>query len=245
MRRRRGGLRQPAAFTGLFVVLSALFVVLAAPGPALAAPVAPGARPVGRPVARAGAGPEEPDVAVVVRAGAGRTEAWHAGEAAFDRLRGLLDPAYGGTERVPEEWTRGRYPPVRFTVLWGLTGVGGWPQTRRAPGGDVAMLRQDQLFLAADGTPWVRSDPAPDLPDDDIRWHRAPRPVYDRLAGAGFLGLGAAPAAGHGGGVREDAGWAAAGLAAGVAGTLLIRRAAARRGAGPPRGEPRQELIDG
>nr|WP_245695233.1 hypothetical protein [Streptomyces antibioticus] len=38
--------------------------------------------------------------------------------------------------------------------------------------------------------------------------------------------------------------WALPGLAAGVGGTLLIRRAADRQKAGPPRGEPRQELID-
>ncbi|MFI0812043.1 hypothetical protein [Streptomyces echinatus] len=81
-------------------------------------------------------------------AGAGRTEAWHAGQAAYQQLRGLLDPAYTGTERVPRKWAEGRYPPVRFTVLWGPTGVGGWPQTRRALGGDMAMLRQDQLFVA-------------------------------------------------------------------------------------------------
>lgn len=188
--------------------------------------------------------PEEPDVAVVVTAGEGRTESWHSGETDFDRLRWLLDPTYTGTERVPQDWEQGRYPPVRFTVLWGLTGVGGWPQTNRAPGGDVAMLRQDQLFLAEDGTPWVRTDPAPDLPDDDIRWHRAPRGAYDRLAGDGFLGLGEKPAAAHEGGERDGVWWAAAGLAAGVAGTVLTRRAAARRRAGPPHDEPRQELID-
>lgn len=36
----------------------------------------------------------------------------------------------------------------------------------------------------------------------------------------------------------------AAGIALGSGGTLLIRRAAARRDAGPPREEPHQELID-
>ncbi|WP_257041067.1 hypothetical protein [Streptomyces sp. TLI_55] len=38
--------------------------------------------------------------------------------------------------------------------------------------------------------------------------------------------------------------WALPGLAVGAGGTLLIRRAAARQKAGPPREEPRQELID-
>ncbi|CAL9482718.1 hypothetical protein [Streptomyces sp. enrichment culture] len=185
----------------------------------------------------------DPDVAVIVWTGTGRTASWHAGERDFDRLRSLLDPSYSGTEPVPEEWTRDRRPPVRFTVLWGLTGVGGWPQTQRAPGGDVAMLRQDQLFLAEDGTPWVRSDPAPDVADDDIRWHRVPRDTYAWLAEEGFFAPdGAAD-------TREDGGpdgvwWAAAGLGAGVAGTLLVRRAADRYRTGPPRGGPRQELID-
>ncbi|MGW0289715.1 hypothetical protein [Streptomyces tuirus] len=36
----------------------------------------------------------------------------------------------------------------------------------------------------------------------------------------------------------------ALGLAAGAGGTVLVRRAAARREAGPPRGEPRQVLVD-
>ncbi|MFE1946551.1 hypothetical protein [Streptomyces massasporeus] len=48
--------------------------------------------------------------------------------------------------------------------------------------------------------------------------------------------------------MRGDVRWAvtagALGLAAGAGGTLLIRRAAARREAGPPREEPRQVLID-
>ncbi|MFA3873893.1 hypothetical protein ABS735_09425 [Streptomyces sp. MMCC 100] len=183
---------------------------------------------------------DEPDVAVVVWAGDGRTASWHAGQDDFDRLRSLLDPGFTGTERVPEAWTEGRRPPV----LWGLTGVGGWPQTQRAPGGDVAMLRQDQLFVAEDGTPWVRTDPAPDLTDDDIRWHRVPRDTYERLTGEGFLAADGTGAGGDDGG-RYGVWWAAAaGLGAGVAGTLLIRRAADRYRAGPPRGEPRQELID-
>ncbi|CAM5271812.1 hypothetical protein STENM36S_02067 [Streptomyces tendae] len=84
-------------------------------------------------------------------------------------------------------------------MLWGLTGVGGWPQTERAPGGDVAMLRQDQLFLAEDGTPWVRTDPAPDVADDDIRWHRVPRDTYAWLADEGFFAEDGTGAQGEGG----------------------------------------------
>ncbi|MGW1362607.1 hypothetical protein ACWCQP_35020 [Streptomyces chartreusis] len=198
-----------------------------------------------------------PDVAMVVAGGTGRTVALHSGQPGFARLWQLLQPTYVGTERVPESWADGRHPPIRITVLWGLTGVGGWPQTNRAPGGDVALERQDQLFVAGDGTPWVRSDLAPDVEDDDIRWHRAPRSVFERLDLAALLGetedelTGAAVGAAAGdrpGAGLDDTGWALAGLAvgfaAGVGGTLLIRRAAARPEAGPPRQEPRQELID-
>nr|WP_308314607.1 hypothetical protein [Streptomyces sp. CME 23] len=199
---------------------------------------------------------------MIVAGGTGRTAVLRSGEPAFARLRELLRPTFEGTERVPEEWTEGRYPPVDFTVVWGLTGVGGWPQTDRAPGDDVAVERQDQLFVAPDGTPWIRSDPAPHVPDDDIRWHRAPRSVFVRLEREKVLsGLGGAEhgdnrgaqdaagqeAAGAESG-RDGVRWAVPGLAVGIAvgagGTVLIRRAAARRGAGPPREEPRQELID-
>ncbi|MFI6930100.1 hypothetical protein [Streptomyces sp. NPDC050287] len=211
----------------------------------------------GVPVAGAAArGPdrEVPDVAVVVVGGTGRTTAVRSGEAEFDRIWTLLRPRYTGTQRVPEDWAEGRYPPVRMTVMWGLTGVGGWPQTDAAPGGDVAMVREDQLFVAGDGTPWVRTDPAPDVSDDDIRWHRASRSVFEEMSRAGLPGgegngaVGDTADGGDGGwaagGFWSDAWGLALGFAAGVGGTLLIRRAAARPGAGPPREEPRQELID-
>lgn len=123
--------------------------------------------------------------------------------------------------------------------------------TNRAPGGDVAVERQDQLLVAEDGTPWVRSDPAPDVADDDIRWHRAPRSVFERLDRAGWLGepgVGALAGADGPAPAGDAVWWAlpglAVGFAAGVGGTLAIRRAAARPGAGPPREEPRQQLID-
>ncbi|KUN99002.1 hypothetical protein AQJ67_26940 [Streptomyces caeruleatus] len=108
--------------------------------------------------------------------------------------------------------------------------------------------------MAEDGTPWVRSDLAPELEDDDIRWHRAPRSVFERLGLEELVGVaedelaGATAVGGRPGSVIGDAGWAVGGLAVGfatgVGGTLLIRRAAARPGAGPPREGPRQELID-
>ncbi|MFD1662002.1 hypothetical protein ACFSL4_28395, partial [Streptomyces caeni] len=132
------------------------------------------------------AGKDIPDLALVIAAGTGRTTTLRAGEGDFALLWELLGPTERRTERVPDAWLRGRYPRVRATVVWGLTGIGGWPYTRRAPGGDVAIERQDQVFLAGDGTAWVRSDPAPDVADDDVRWHRVPRPVFDRLAKGGL-----------------------------------------------------------
>ncbi|MFH9010522.1 hypothetical protein ACH4C6_04025 [Streptomyces sp. NPDC017943] len=200
--------------------------------------------------------PGVPDVAVVIAGSTGRTVAVRSGDPVFARLWQVLQPLHTRTERVPEDWAQGRFPPVRFTVVWGLSGVGGWPATSRPPGGDVAVERQDQLVVAPDGTPWVRSDPAPAVEDDDIRWHRAPRSALRRIGLAPLLGgaadgsdgsAGAAAGAG-GGAVRDDVRWAVAGLvaglAAGVGGTVLVRRAAARREAGPPREEPRRVLYD-
>ncbi|MFE7898970.1 hypothetical protein ACFU3E_15895 [Streptomyces sp. NPDC057424] len=196
---------------------------------------------------------DAPDVAMVVAGSTGRTTAVRSGQPAFARLWQLLQPTSRGTERVPEEWTEGNFPQVRLTVVWGLSGVGGRPSTSRPPGGDVAVERQDQLVVAEDGTPWVRTDPAPAVEDDDIRWHRAPRSLFERLDGARLLGAAEGGPAGSTaadppGAARGEARWAVAagalGLAAGAGGTLLIRRAAARREAGPPREEPRQVLID-
>lgn len=71
---------------------------------------------------------------MVVTGGSGRTEAVRADEPYFTRLWQLLQPTYSGTERVSGAWEGGRYPAVRLTVVWGLTGVGGWPRTDSAPG---------------------------------------------------------------------------------------------------------------
>lgn len=172
------------------------------------------------------AGLDKPDLAMVVTGGSGRTKALRSDEPDFARLWQLLQPTYTGTERVSDAWEEGRYPSVRITVVWELTGVGGWPQTNAAPGGDVAVERQDQLFLAADGTPWVRTDPAPEQEDDDIRWHRAPRAVFDRLDRAGLLGGGEVE------GRRR---------ARGPGGGRLVGTAGARRGV---RGRGRRHAAD-
>lgn len=190
-----------------------------------------------------------PDLALVVAGDTGRTETWRSGESSFARLWTLLQPTYAGTERVSQEWEAGRHPAVRITVVWGLTGVGGWPRTNRAPGGDVAVEREDQLFVASDGTPWVRTDPAPEVADDDIRWHRAPRAVFAQMERAGVLG-------GTGNDSKAVGGWVWVSRASriclvggGGSGGRGRRHAAdtprgGRREAGPPREEPRQELID-
>ncbi|MEU6911947.1 hypothetical protein [Streptomyces olindensis] len=107
----------------------------------------------------------------------------------------------------------------------------------------------------------MRSDPAPGVDDDDIRWHRAPRSIHSQMDRAGLLGEPVEPAAAAlpvpdgstgdrsaargsgpvGGGVW----WAAGGLLLGLGGGHVLRRAAARHEAGPPPGEePRHELID-
>ncbi|CAM5595747.1 putative protein OS=Streptomyces tendae OX=1932 GN=GUR47_16585 PE=4 SV=1 [Streptomyces tendae] len=64
----------------------------------------------GTAVADGTAPPTEPDVAVIVWTGTGRTTSWHAGERDFDRLRSLLEPSRPETEPVPREWTRDRRP---------------------------------------------------------------------------------------------------------------------------------------
>ncbi|MDH6607802.1 hypothetical protein M2164_003437 [Streptomyces sp. SAI-208] len=217
---------------------------------ALGAPTARAAD-AGAPAARE-TGFDDPDLAMVVTGGAGRTEAVRSDEPYFTRLGQLLRPMCAGTERVSDTWQEGRCPPVRMTVTRGLTGVGGRPQTNSAPGSEVAVERQNQLFLTGDGTPWVRTNPVPEREDDDILRHRASRAAFDQLDRAGLLGGAGEGGLQDGGGGEEgdaDGAWwavpgVAVGFAAGMGGTRLIRRAAARPGAGPPREEPRQELID-
>jgi hypothetical protein len=218
---------------------------------------------LGLPVAGAAARPavrDTPDIALVVNSEGGTT-AMRSGENRFARLWQLLQPTYTGTEQVSGAWVKGGYPPVRITVVWGLAGSGSRPQTGGQAGGGMVLQRHDQLFLAEDGTPWVRSDLAPDVEDEDIRWHRAPRTIYTQMDRAGLLGepvkrvtevlpapggsTGDLSAAEESGPVQGGVWWAAGGLILGLGGSHVIRRAAARREAGPPpREEPLHELID-
>ncbi len=177
-----------------------------------------------------------PDLAVVISgAGAGRSVTIEPDDPDFTRLERFTTHFDTVTERVPQAWQEGRYPPVVGTVVWGLTGVGGWPQTHRAPGTDTAIERQDQIFLADDGTPWIRTDPAVDTVDDDFRWHHASRADFDRLAGSGLFAPGPRPRSDHK--VR----WALIGAGAGFA--LALAPTWLRRFRHPLR-EPHQQLVD-
>ncbi|MDT7840766.1 hypothetical protein [Streptomyces justiciae] len=86
---------------------------------------------------------------------------------------------------------------------------------------------------ASDGDSAVEYPPPWDTYGTDAEATQSPEPS-----------LAAASARPSGPADPTDWWWALPGVAAGVGGTLLIRRAAARQKAGPPREEPRQELID-
>ncbi|MET8469889.1 hypothetical protein ABZY90_27700 [Streptomyces sp. NPDC006422] len=218
---RGGGLRWAAT-----VVLVVALLLAAAPG-ARARPTNPG-------------GMDIPDLAVVIAPGAaaGPSVAVHDDDPEFAALERLTTGFDTVTERVPESWQEGHFPPVVATVVWGLTGVGGWPQTHRAPGTDTVIERQDQLIVADDGTPWIRTDPAVDVTDDDLRWHRASPKLVDRLTEAGLLPTPPPQ--------DDDATtpwwWALAGLATGLTAAAALWHIRSR-GPREPR-EPRQELVD-
>ncbi|WP_425830375.1 hypothetical protein [Streptomyces fractus] len=212
------------------VVLVVVALLLAAAPAAQARPAQPG-------------GMDVPDLAVVIAPGAkaGPSVAVHYEDRNFTRLERLTTGFDTVTERVPEAWQEGHFPPVVATVVWGLTGVAGWPQTHRAPGTDTVIERQDQLIFAKDGTPWIRTDPQVDVNDDDLRWHHASPHLVDQLTGAGVFPPAPPPTTTS----RAPVWWGLTGLAAGLAaaGAIWLIRV---RGRGRERGprEPRQQLID-
>ncbi|MEB8338648.1 hypothetical protein [Streptomyces endophyticus] len=213
---------------GVLVVVALLMALLMAGAPlAHARPTHPGS------------GMDVPDLAVVIAPGAaaGPSVALHDEDRNFARLERLTTGFDTVTERVPQAWQEGHFPPVVATVVWGLTGVAGWPQTHRAPGTDTAIERQDQLIVAKDGTPWIRTDPMVDVNDDDLRWHHASPTLVDQLTRAGVFPT-TEPAD------RNPIWWALAGLAVGLAASALVWRIRVRpRIPREPRG-PRQQLVD-
>lgn len=188
----------------------------------------------------------DPDLAVVVTNSTARTRTLQAGDRDFDRLWEAVEPLYTGTERVPDAWVEGRLPnPPLASVLWGVSGVGGWPRTPSAPLTDVAMVRLDQVFVTDDGTPWVRSDLTPHVDDDDIRWHKAPRLEFEELRRGGLLAVPAPPPAESGqDGAAPSWRPTARGAVLGAAVTLVVVWLLRRRRRVGGDEEPRQELID-
>ncbi|WP_353944313.1 hypothetical protein ABII15_23780 [Streptomyces sp. HUAS MG91] len=215
---------------GRRALAAAVLLMLVGAGPAQARPVGPGSADV-------------PDLAVVIAPGAadGPSVSLHYEDPDFARLEQLTAEFDAVTERVPSAWDDGRFPPVVATIVWGMTGVGGWPETRRAPGTDTAIERQDQLIVADDGTPWIRTDPMVDVNDDDLRWHRVSPALVAELRHAGvFPPERAAP----GVPLWDRLLWALGGLVAGLAAAAVLWRFRERlpRAGREPRG-PRQELV--
>ncbi|PWI17597.1 hypothetical protein DI272_28100 [Streptomyces sp. Act143] len=114
---------------------------------------------------------------------------------------------------------------------------GTWHRAQRP-----AVLRELLKDLGVMGKPTDGDYPVEYPPPWDMYGTAAAAPEATRSTDPA---LAAAPADRESGsGDGTDWWWALPGLAAGVGGTLLIRRAADRQEAGPPREEPRQELID-
>ncbi|WP_328671029.1 hypothetical protein [Streptomyces sp. NBC_00328] len=244
------GLRELLTVVGALGATAAA-VVSAAPSavadPAASGPVVSSA--VRESAAQRSSG-DSPDVALTIAGDTGRTTTLHNEDPDFARLWRLLSPRYTGTEKAPDGWKDGHLPEPQATVIWGVTGPGDGTQTaHRTPDGDVTIERQDQVYLALDGTPWVQSNLSPDSMNHDIRWHPAPRSVFDELMKDGRL-FGSGSAGSTASVELDPAFWAVPGLAAGVAlgagAAWFISHAAVRarrENAGPLLG-PHQELIE-
>ncbi|MFE2303042.1 hypothetical protein ACFXAW_33165 [Streptomyces sp. NPDC059445] len=244
------GLREVVTVMGALGAAAAV-VVSAAPaalaGPPANPPMVASAVRQSADYATQGTVGDSPDIVLTVAGDTGRTTTLHSGDPDFGRLWRLLSPRYEGPKKTPAEWADGRLPVPEVTVIWGVTGAGG----------DVAIERQDQVFLTADGEPWVRSDLAPDLVGGDFRWHRAPQSVLGQLTQEGRLfGSGSGAVASSARVEPDPAAWALPGLVAGLAigagATWFVRRAKVRQvNAGSaadtanaePLPEPRQELV--
>jgi hypothetical protein len=204
-----------------------------------------------------------PTSVLVTSPASGEANALYNSDQAYGELEQLLGPASRGTADKPPEadltrarqinvtwlahdispWRLDRVFPVESEpqAIWIHTAVnlpettnGMWHRAERPAQlhgllsklgvmGEISGEGHTGVFPA----PWQSETPAAATPDTETATLRT-----------------GAPETADG----TDWWWAAPGLAvgfaAGVGGTLLIRRAAARPGAGPPREEPRQELID-
>ncbi|MGW0966954.1 hypothetical protein [Streptomyces sp. NPDC002516] len=247
------GLREVVTVVGALGATAAAVVSVAPSalaGPAASAPVLSHTVVDSAELAGGRSSGASPDVALTIAGDTGRTTTLHNADPDFGRLWRLLSPRYEGTQKAPDGWRDGHLPELQATVIWGVTGPGDGTRTAHVtPGGDVILSRQDQVYLDSDGTPWVRSNLSPDSMNHDIRWHVAPRSVFDELMKEGRLfGSGSVASAPT---VQLDpAFWAVPGLAAGVAlgagAAWFISQAAVRarrENAGPLLGS-RQELAE-
>ncbi|WP_405732356.1 hypothetical protein OG885_17740 [Streptomyces sp. NBC_00028] len=190
-----------------------------------------------------------------------------------DREYGVLErllgaPGTGTADKPPEA---DLIVGPQLNVTWMVHDVSPWRVDRVYPakGSEAVWIHTAaNLNASANGTwhrarqPAVLRDLLKDLgvmgkaTDGDFAVeYPPPWDTAEGLEGADGTGVGATPSpdptlaaasarsSGPGDGTT-DWWWALPGIAAGAGGTLLIRRAAARQKAGPPREEPRQELID-
>jgi hypothetical protein len=181
------------------------------------------------------------------------TASLYYSDSAYQQLERLLGGPGEGTATRPPEANLLRARQINVTWL----------------AHDISPIRIDRIHLASDSpNAWIHTSTTP--PEWNGTWHRSAQPAALRslLDELGVMGravdperaaaqppapdptterlpqsTATAPAS-------DDPAWwwalpgLGVGLAAGFAGSLLIRRAAIRREAGPPRGQPRQELID-
>ncbi|WP_437071369.1 hypothetical protein [Streptomyces sp. enrichment culture] len=197
---------------------------------------------------------------LVVSPESGETASLYYSDSAYRRLERLLGGAEGGPAAKPPEadlvgarqinvtWLAHDISPVRIDRIhlppdtreaWihSSTTPPEWTGTWHRPEQPGAL----RSLLAELGVTGEAVDP------DTVA---AGPPVPDTAAATPPEGARPTPTAPRAASAPDGPAWwwalsgLAVGLAAGYAGSLLIRHAATRREAGPPRGQPRQELID-
>ncbi|MFJ5776785.1 hypothetical protein [Streptomyces sp. NPDC093094] len=130
--------------------------------------------------------------------------------------------------KSPDVWIHTSATPPEWNGTW-----------HRSLQPDVLRTLLDELGVMGQDVDPEQAGTVP-AAGDDTRWENGPTA---KAAGRRTTGAGTAP-------WSDGSGWwwtlpgLGAGIALGYGGALLIRRAAARHESGPPREEPRQELID-